>query len=167
MKFSSMIIGAMVAVPALLAAQGAPVQQKHDVTTTFGVMKSNVGKITAAGEKERWQANVDEWSVVVAEGGKPAKADLDKISAALATIKSNVGKLAAGAERERWQANVDLWQLYVTCEGAFAKPDVAAANAAFEKMKANVAKISEASEKERWIANRDLWRATIDRAALK
>ena len=164
MRFLKLSIAALVAVPALALAQGNPAQAKPDMKTTFGVMKSNVDKITLPSEKVRWEANKDAWEVEVAQHGKVQPADLGKISAAVDKIVENVSKIRGGGEKERWQANIELWQLLISHQGILGKAELAAATASLQTMKANVADITSAMEKERWQANRDLWQAMLDRA---
>jgi hypothetical protein len=50
---------------ALTPGLGMSSQAKVDGKGVFEAMKSNVAKITEAGEKERWQANLDLWQAVL------------------------------------------------------------------------------------------------------
>jgi hypothetical protein len=75
----------------------------------FATMKANVAKITDAAEKERWDANVAMWEVVMAAPGKVAKPGRDAMVKALDTIKANLAKIRVAAERERWDANREMW----------------------------------------------------------
>ena len=165
MRMRHMLAAALMAAPALLSAQQRPAKPGQDVT--FNVMKANVARITVADERERWRANVEAWEVVMALGAKAGRADLDKLSASIATMKQNVAKVTEPDEKGRWQANLALWQRFVASEASFTKTDLPKARATLEKMSANVSRVIEAGEKERWTANRGLWQGMIDKAAGK
>lgn len=155
----------LVVVAALTLVRTTSAQKTPDMKTSFGVMNANVAKITAAAEKERWQANADAWRLDLARAGTLPSSDLDKLSKLVATMKANVAKVTDPAEKERWQANIELWQLLVRGKGAFGKSEMTAANTHLATIKTNVAKITDAAERERWQANRDMWQAIVDRAS--
>jgi hypothetical protein len=164
MKLKYLLVVPMLALVTFVLAQGAPVQEKQDAKTSLDAIKANVAKITEAGEKQRWQANIDLWQLKFAQPGIIAKTDLDKMTSSLDRIKANVAKVTDAQEKERWQANIDMWQVLIDQKGVLLKGGVEKVKAPFEKMKANIAKITEAGEKQRWEANRDLWQGVIDRA---
>ena len=148
MKFTILSLASMLILPTLALAQGEQARTKPDGKAPFDVMKANVAKITEAGEKERWQANLDLWQLKLAQTGAVAKTELDKMAVALDRIKANVAKVTEAGEKRRWQANLDLWQVVIAQKGVPAKGDVEKLKAPFEKMKANVAKVTAAGEKE-------------------
>jgi hypothetical protein len=164
MKLNWLRLVALLALLTLAVAQGAAIQEKKDLKASLETMKANVAKVTDAGEKERWQANIALWEIQLTQKGAIAKADLDKMTSLLDRIKANVAKVAEAGEKERWQANIDLWEVLIGQKGVLGKGDVDKLKAPFDKMKANVAKITETSEKERWEANRHAWEVVIDRA---
>lgn len=163
MKLKSLLL-VLFLLPTLALAQRVWADTKSDAKASLDVMKGNVSKITEAGEKDRWQPNIDLWQIKLAQTGALAKADLYKMAALLDRIKANVAKITDAGEKERWQANVDLWQVLIAQKGVLAKVDVEKLKSPLGKMKANVAKITEAGEKERWQANRELWQVLIDQA---
>jgi hypothetical protein len=150
-------------VATFLSVQGEAAQAKPDAR--FEKMMANVAMITEAGEKERWQANLDLWQIKLAQPGVIAKTKLDKMAVSLDRIKANVAKVTEAGEKERWRANLDLWQVVITQKGVPAKGDIEKLKAPFAKMKGNVARFTGASERERWQANLDLWQTVMNRAA--
>ena len=163
MNFSRLLIAASLIAPTFAVAQKASNPARPDPRTTFSILKSNVAKITAPSEKERWSANKDAWEIELSQTGHVRKVELGKMMGSLDRIKANVTRLRGGSEKERWQANIALWELYLSHEGgALGRADIAAAKEALETMRANVAQIRSPVEKQRWAANRDLWQATLD-----
>jgi len=165
MKLKCLLLVPMLAVLTLALAQGAADQEKKDLKASLEAIKANVAKVTEAGEKERWQANIDLWQLKVAQTGVITKTDLDKMTSSLDGIKANGGKVTEAHEKERWEANNRLWHVLIGQKGVTGKGDAEKLKAPFEKMKTNIAKIKEAGEKERWEANRDMWQVVIDRVA--
>ncbi len=164
MKVNKLLLAPMLVLLTLALVQGAPVQKNKVLKASLETMKANVAKVTEAGEKERWQANIDLWQLKLGHGRAIGKTDLHKMTGLLHRIKANVAKVTDVAEKERWQANIDLWQGLIRQKGVLAKGHAEKLKAPFKKMKANIAKITEAGEKERWQTNREMWKVVIDRA---
>jgi hypothetical protein len=78
---------------------------------TFGVMQTNVNRITQPSERERWDDNVRLWQLTIAYLDNGKSVSLGQFSAALGEMDANVCCIANTSERARWQANHDLWQL--------------------------------------------------------
>jgi hypothetical protein len=156
MKLRTVALAVAILVPAGTLAQ-APPALKSQLTA----MQANVGKISNAGEKERWQTNAQLWEVKINRVGKLELSDIAKMRPILETMKVNVSKITDGAEKERWQANVDAWQTLIDKFQVYAKADRDLMRARLETIKANVMKIRVAAEKERWEANRELWTLTL------
>jgi hypothetical protein len=189
MKVSRLIVSALF-LPAAAMTQVAP-PLSPSIKARLDQMESNVARISVAGEKDRWNANVSMWKIVFGKSGKLPTADVQLLESSLQTIRGNVAKVASPAERERWQANIRLWQAFIhgrlsqSGQPAAAMPCGApaempmsgmremasmsmsmpgarlATDAAFGRMKLNVARISESAERERWSANSDLWEAVL------
>lgn len=68
------------AIPTPRAEEGpaAPVQEKTDLKGSLDAIKANVAKVTEAGEKERWQTNIDLWQIKLGHSGAIPKTDLEK-----------------------------------------------------------------------------------------
>lgn len=156
MQIRTVALAVAILVPAGMLAQ-APPALKSQLTA----MQANVGKISNAAEKERWQANAQLWDVKINRAGKLELSDIAKMRPILETMKVNVSKITDGAEKERWQANVDAWQTLIDKFQLYAKADRDLMRARLETIKANVQKIRVAAEKERWEANRELWTLTL------
>jgi len=184
MKLSRLIVAALF-VPAAAMTQTAP-PATPSIKARLDLMESNVARITVAGEKERWNANVSMWKIVFAKPGNLSTADIQLLESSMQTIRANVANLARSAERERWQANIRLWQAFLhgrtmpagnpSAMPCCAQPGMPmssmpasmpmsgarpAADAAYGRMKLNVARITDSAEKERWSANCDLWEAVL------
>jgi hypothetical protein len=187
MKVSRLIVSALF-LPAAAMTQVAP-PLSPSIKARLDLMESNVARISVAGEKERWNANVSMWKIVFGKSGNLPTADVQLLESSLQTIRGNVARVASPAERERWQANIRLWQAFIhgrlsqSGQPAAAMPCGAPAempmsgmremasmpmpgarlvtDAAFGRMKLNVARISESAERERWSANSDLWEAVL------
>jgi len=175
MRLSTLFAAALLA-PALVSAQVAP-PATANTKTLLERMQSNVSRIGPAAEKERWNANIAMWQVLVAKPGKLSASDVSALQTSLETIRTNVATIVRPAEKERWQANVRLWQMFLRGERAMMGPPGGAGScctqpmmnmpgrpgvdAAFGRMTLNVAKIPDSAEKDRWQANCDLWEAVL------
>jgi len=186
MKLSNLIVAALF-IPAAAMTQVAP-PASSSVKARLDLMESNVARISVAGEKERWNANVSMWKIVFGKPGNLSTADVQLLQSSLQTIRANVANVARSAERERWQTNIRLWQAFIHGRLSQAGQPAAAmpcaqpgmpmsgmpgmasmpmpgvrmmTDAAYGRMKLNVARIAEPAEKERWSANSDLWEAVL------
>jgi hypothetical protein len=187
MRLSRLIFAALF-MPAAAMTQVAP-PATPSIKARLDLMESNVARISVAGERERWNANVSMWKIVFGKPGNLSTADVQLLESSLKTIRSNVANVAHSAERERWQTNIRLWQAFIhrrvsqAGQPAAAMPCGAQAgmpmsgmqgmasmpmpgarlmtDAAYGRMKLNVARIAEPAEKERWSANSDLWEAVL------
>lgn len=118
-------------------------------------MKANVAKVMDPGEKERWNANIDLWTMKLAMKGMPSM-DMTKMKAPMDTMKANVSKITEAGEKERWQMNCDLWEKWMA-----EKPDTAKMKESLADFKTKVAGIKDVAEKERWQMNYDLWESAL------
>jgi len=151
------LLAVMIAAPVAVWAQASPA-----LKAPFEAMRANVGKISNAAERERWETNVAIWQVKIGRADKLEPADLAKMRASFDTMKANVAKITAAAEKERWQANCDLWQvLLAAAPNKVAKADRDKMRTTLDLIKANVAKIAVPAERERWDANHQLWVLTL------
>ena len=158
MKLNQWILIAASFAPALAAAQNVP--PAIDTKVVFSIMQKNVANIKQPLERERWDANVAMWQVVLSTSGKLTPGELDLLKTSLERIKSNAVKIMPAGEEQRWIANIALWQAYV--EGnrpPNAKNEVVYRT--FEKMKDNVSRLNDSQEKRRWEANIDLWQVQL------
>ena len=152
MNIRTLVISALVAIPAAVSTQGLPALQAPVAT-----MKANVGKVSSAGERERWQANASLWEIRAARTNKLEAADIAKMRPVFDAMGTNVSKISDPAEKERWQANCEMWRVLLNQTDRIEKPAREQMRSWLAVMTANVAKIGAAAERERWDANRELW----------
>ena len=158
MKLNTWMLIAAAMAPALAAAQGAP--PAINTKTVFAIMQKNVSNIKQPLERERWDANVAMWQVVLNTNGKLTTGELDLLKSSLEKIKTNAVKIMPAGEEQRWIANIALWQAYIDGNRPpNTKNDVAFKT--FEKMKMNVDRLNDSQEKRRWEANIDLWQVQL------
>ena len=149
--------------PALLVVvlPVAPAAQYHPALKgPNAAIQANVGRISQAAERERWQENAALWNVKVYKA-KLEPMDVEVLKARLDRMQANVNQITDGAEKERWQANCDIWKVMLNLKYPIAKADRDAMRARLDQMKANVMKIRVPAEKERWDANLELWTVTL------
>jgi hypothetical protein len=163
MKINKRLL-AILALPVVAAAQGAPAKARVDPKASLAVISANVAKVTYAPEKERWQANIAAWRIIVAHPGVLSKDQRDEIKSELGAMALNLSKIRDVGEKERWQANIDLWQLLIADNGVIARGNATWAATLVRKIETNLAKVEDAAEKERWNANVDIWKSVLDRA---
>lgn len=156
MRLAKWMMAALL-VPAIAGAQGTPVAPK--MQAAFDRMAENVAQIGIPGEKERWDANVAAWKIVLSSPEQLSKEETDAINTQIKAMKVTLAEVKAPGERERWTANIELWQAYLK-SGSSAKD----LKAHLALMKKNVDKISVAGEKNRWEANYDLWSTLLPTA---
>jgi hypothetical protein len=123
---------AALALPIVAAAQGTPATAKTDAKSSLTVMATNVAKVTYAPEKDRWQANIGAWKVVLAHPTPLDSTELCEVKSWFGMMAFNLSKIRDVGEKERWQANIDLWQLLIAGNGLIAKKDVAKAKSLVE-----------------------------------
>jgi hypothetical protein len=143
-------------------AQDQAAQSARWMKASVDQISANIANVTEPTEKERWQANVQMWSRMVAHLGSTTKVDIDQMTADLNAIKANVARITDADERERWQANVDLWQAVLALKEKALRDDVDKIDALRIAMHANVRKLPVSAEKERWTANQLLWQSMVE-----
>lgn len=148
-------VSLVVSLPVSLAAQYHPA-----LKGPHAAIQANVGRISQAPERERWQENAALWNVKVYKA-KLEPMDVEVLTARLDRMQTHVSQISDGAEKERWQANCDMWKVLLSLKYPVAKPDRDRLRAKLDLMKANVMKIRVPAEKERWDANLELWTVTL------
>jgi hypothetical protein len=81
------------------------------VKSLVAAISENVGKVNDPAEKERWQADIDLWRILLASDGIIAKTSVGSATVLVEKIKANIAKIFDPFEKERWQANRDLWEV--------------------------------------------------------
>jgi hypothetical protein len=120
-------------------------------------MKPNVEKITDPAEKERWLANIDLWTVKMAETGTGSAEDATKMKASLDQMKANVKKISDAKEKERWNMNIHLWEKYMNPTPS----NITVMRLSLNELRKNIEGIQDPAEKERWQANYQLWQVAV------
>lgn len=156
MKFTKWLMAALL-IPVIAMAQATPIAPS--VQAAFDRMEKNVAQIGVPGEKDRWNANVEAWRIVLHSPEQLSKEETASINTHIKTMKSTLVHVKAPGERERWMANIELWQSFLK-SGSNAKE----LKAQLALMKKNVDKIALAGERNRWEANCDLWSTLVPSA---
>lgn len=136
MRMRNLAAMLLLALPGAAAAQQAPATR-----SPLEVMKASLDTVRNAAEKERWNANIQLWTIALAHPGPIAKKDLTRMSTQFDRMTSNVSKIRVAAEKERWDANVEMWRVLIENKGVLTARAVSTLTPVFETMKANVAEI--------------------------
>src|SRR4026207_1927267 len=78
-----------------------------------GRVGANIAKVTAPAERDRWQANVELWTVATRVKLDFRAGDDIKLRGPFERMKLNVAAITEPGEQARWTANRDLWQVMV------------------------------------------------------
>ena len=125
-------------------------------------ISANIASVTEAGEKERWQANVQMWKRMVTHLAAATSADVGQMTADLNVIKANVARVTDADERGRWQANVNLWETLLALKEKALREDLDKLDSLRVAIFENVRKLPVCPEKERWNANQVLWQQMVE-----
>lgn len=136
----------------------APAQPIPSMQAVFDSLRENVVAIASAAEKERWDANLALWRLLLDQSGAVANIDTVEAQRNIEAMKANLGGITLPEEKERWQSNLGLWQIRLARSGTLPRSDLDKVTALLYRMNANLGRITRADELARWKANYVLWK---------
>ena len=140
------------------SSRPGPAQPIQPMQAVFDSLRNNVAAIVPAAEKERWDANVSLWKLLLDRGGVVAEIDSVAARRQLEVMRANLGGITLPEEKDRWQSNLGLWQIRLARPGILPRSDRDKVTALLYRMNVNLGRITRADELARWKANYELWK---------
>jgi len=165
MKLTRIVLASAVTAVAIVWPHAGSAQAGPELKNKFETMQSNVSRISASLENDRWSANVALWRMRLDHVGRLERSEIATMRDTVATIAAIIAQIRNPEEKERWQLNHDLWTTLLGQAGAPSRTAEGTMMAALKELEANVGRITAPGEMERWEANCGLWKAMISGTA--